>query len=153
MSQVAKELYLSGITDAENATAIKDAMSKSIVIIEDDEYFSSIMKIHLEKQKWIVHVAPSAENGLEQIAKEPPTLILMDVMLPGMDGFEACLKIKSDPKLKQVPVIMLTGKSKFKHIDRAFEVGADDYVIKSTSLDKLLVELNNKIDKVLNSPT
>lgn len=128
-------------------------MSKTILIIEDDEYFSSIMKIHLEKQHWEVHIAPAAEAGLEEMAKNPPALVLMDVMLPGMDGFDACLKIKSDPELKQIPVIMLTGQSKIKHIDKAFEVGADDYVIKSSSFDKLLVELNSKIDKVLNSPT
>ncbi len=128
-------------------------MRKTILIIEDDEYFSSILKIHLEKQQWIVQIAPDAETGLEQIAKKPPTLVLMDVMLPGMDGFDACLKIKSDPELKHIPVIMLTGRSKIKHVDHAFEVGADDFVIKSSSLDKLLVELTHKIDKVLNIPT
>lgn len=128
-------------------------MSKTILIIEDDEYFSSIMKIHLEKQHWEVHIAPAAEAGLEEMAENPPVLVLMDVMLPGMDGFDACLKIKSDPKLKQIPVIMLTGKSKIKHVDRAFEVGADDFIIKTSSLDKLLVELTHKIDKVLNIPT
>ena len=128
-------------------------MSKTILIIEDDEYFSSIIKIHLEKQHWKVHIAPTAETGLEEMAKNPPALVLMDVMLPGMDGFDACLKIKSDPELKQIPVIMLTGKSKFKHVDHAFEVGADDFVIKSSSLDKLLVELNSKIAKILNSQT
>lgn len=128
-------------------------MSKTILIIEDDEYFSSILKIHLEKQHWEVHIAPAAEAGLEEMAQNPPVLVLMDVMLPGMDGFAACLKIKSDPKLKQIPVIMLTGKSKIKHVDRAFEVGADDFIIKTSSLDKLLVELNSKIDHVINTPT
>ncbi len=130
---------------------MRTAMGKSIVIIEDDEYFSTIMKIHLEKQKWLVHVAPDAEKGLEQIAKHPPDLVLMDVMLPGMDGFDACLKIKSDPKLKKIPVIMLTGKSKIKHVDHAFEVGADDFVSKSSTMDRLLVDLKIKIDKVLNT--
>ncbi|MCH8328706.1 MAG: response regulator [Candidatus Marinimicrobia bacterium] len=153
MRQVAKELYLGGIREDRHATPVKDAMSKSILIIEDDEYFSSIMKIHLEKQRWNVHIAPTAEAGLEEMGKNPPALVLMDVMLPGMDGFDACLKIKTDPQLKQIPVIMLTGKSKIKHVDHAFEVGADDFVIKSSSLDKLLVELTHKIDKVLNIPT
>ena len=94
-------MYLGGTRDDERATITNDAMSKTILIIEDDEYFSTIMKIHLEKQRWTVHVAPDAENGLEQIAKKPPTLVLMDVMLPGMDGFDACLKIKSDPQLNR----------------------------------------------------
>ena len=122
-------------------------MNKTILLIEDDDYFSSVIKIHLDKQGLNVHIAPDAETGLSQLSKIRPALVLLDVMLPGMDGFTACLKIKSDPRHKKIPVIMLTGKSKIKDIDRAFEVGADDYIIKSTAIHILLETLNAKIEQ------
>ena len=122
-------------------------MNKTILLIEDDDYFSSVIKIHLEKKGLEVHIAPDAEAGLSLLTKLSPALILLDVMLPGMDGFAACLRIKSDRRLKQFPVIMLTGKSKFKHIDKAFEVGADDYITKSSVIHILLKTLDAKIEK------
>ena len=120
-------------------------MTKTILLIEDDDYFSSVIKIHLEKMDMVVHIAPDAEAGLSLLQNISPALILLDVMLPGMDGFTACLKIKSDEHLKQFPVIMLTGKSKIKHIDKAFEVGADDYIAKGSEIHQLLKTLNTKI--------
>ncbi len=122
-------------------------MNKTILLIEDDDYFSSVIKIHLEKTGLEVHIAPDAETGLSLLRKISPALILLDVMLPGMDGFAACLKIKSDPHLKQFPVIMLTVKSKIKHIDKAVEVGADDYIIKSSAIHILLKTLTAKIEQ------
>ncbi len=122
-------------------------MNKTILLIEDDEYFSSVIKIHLEKTGLEVQIAPDAETGLSVLPKLSPALVLLDVMLPGMDGFAACLKIKSDPNLKNIPVIMLTGKSKIKDIDKAFEVGADDYIIKSTAIHILLKTLTAKIEQ------
>lgn len=124
-------------------------MNKTILLIEDDDYFSSVIKIHLEKKGLEVHVASDAEAGLALLTKLSPALILLDVMLPGMDGFAACLRIKSDPQLKQFPVIMLTGKSKFKHIDKAFEVGADDYITKSSAIHILLKTLDAKIEQYI----
>ncbi len=122
-------------------------MNKTILLIEDDDYFSSVIKIHLDRQGLEVHIAPDAETGLSMLPKISPALVLLDVMLPGMDGFAACLKIKSDPHLKQFPVIMLTVKSKIKDIDKAFEVGADDYIIKSSAIDRLLKTLTAKIEQ------
>ncbi|MEE9466526.1 MAG: response regulator [Candidatus Neomarinimicrobiota bacterium] len=122
-------------------------MNKTILLIEDDDYFSSVIKIHLDKQGLDVHIAPDAETGMALLPKINPALILLDVMLPGIDGFAACLKIKSDPQLKKFPVIMLTGKSKIKDIDKAFEVGADDYITKSSAIHILLQTLNAKIEQ------
>ncbi len=122
-------------------------MNKPILLIEDDDYFSSVIKIHLDKQGLEVHIAPDAETGLELLPQVKPALVLLDVMLPGMDGFAACLKIKSDPQLKNIPVIMLTGKSKIKDIDKGFEVGADDYITKSSAIHILLKTLTAKIEQ------
>lgn len=125
----------------------RDRMTKTILLIDDDVHFSTIIKIHLEKMDMVVHTAPDAEAGLPLIKKISPSIILLDVMLPGMDGFTACLKIKSDERLKQFPVIMLTGKSKIKHIDKSFEVGADDYIAKDAAIHHLLKTLNTKIEQ------
>lgn len=121
-------------------------MNNKILLIEDDEYISSILKIHLENLNYEVLLAFSAEDGLAQIPDFSPDLILLDVILPGMDGFTACLKIKSDPHSKKIPVIMLTGLSKIGDIDKAFEVGADDYIVKSSAFHQLVEILKDKLD-------
>ncbi len=120
-------------------------MKKKILLIEDDEYISSILKIHLENLGYEVLVTGSAEDGLAQLDDFSPGLILLDVILPGMDGFDTCLKIKSDPHTKQIPVIMLTGLSTIGDIDKAFEVGADDYIVKSSAFHQLVEKLNDKL--------
>src|SRR5258708_32412819 len=108
------------------------SMSKTrILVIEDEKDIVRLLKYNLEKEGYQVLTAFDGESGLGQARKEKPVLILLDLMLPKMDGMEVCRTIRQDSK---VPIIMLTAKK--EEIDRilGLELGADDYVTKPFSV-------------------
>ncbi|MEI6831725.1 MAG: response regulator transcription factor [Candidatus Omnitrophota bacterium] len=117
-------------------------MSKEqILIIEDDKHISKLVKYNLEKAGYDCTVADDGEEALDVLAKERPDLIILDIMLPKMDGFELCRAIKQDVKLKNIPIIMLTAKG--EEVDRivGLELGADDYVVKPFSPRELILRM------------
>ncbi len=117
-------------------------MSKTkILIIEDDKHLSKLVHYNLEKIGFNCVTAMNAEEGLAQLNIGLIDLIVLDIMLPGMDGFQFCKEIKQDPKSAQIPIIMLTAKS--EEIDRivGFELGADDYVVKPFSIREFILRV------------
>ena len=117
-------------------------MSKErILIVEDDKHISKLVKYNLEKAGFECTVATTGEKALEILDKEPVDLIILDIMLPKMDGFQACKQIKQERKLSALPIIMLTAKS--EEVDRVvgFELGADDYVVKPFSPRELVLRV------------
>lgn len=114
---------------------------KRILIIEDDKHISKLVKYNLEKAGFGCIVTITGEEALDILDKEPVNLIILDIMLPGMDGFEVCRQIKQDKKLSAVPIIMLTAKG--EEVDRVvgFELGADDYVVKPFSPRELVLRV------------
>jgi len=117
-------------------------MSKErILIVEDDKHISKLVKYNLEKAGFECTVATTGEKALEILDKEPVDLIILDIMLPKMDGFQTCKQIKQDRKLSALPIIMLTAKS--EEVDRVvgFELGADDYVVKPFSPRELVLRV------------
>jgi two-component system phosphate regulon response regulator PhoB len=101
-----------------------------ILLIEDDKHISKLVKYNLERSEYECTAALSGEKGLEILSKQPVDFIILDIMLPGIDGFEVCRTIKQDPKLKNIP-IMIVG----------LELGADDYIVKPFSPRELLLRL------------
>ena len=120
-----------------------------IILIEDEAHIANLIKFNLERRGESVVVAPDAELGLKLIQEQKPDLILLDIMLPGMDGFAACSKIKNDPVLKQIPVFMLTALTQTKDIEKSLACGADDYITKPFLIKELwsTVEKKYKIFK------
>ena len=117
-------------------------MSKErILIVEDDKHISKLVKYNLEKAGFECTVATTGEKALEILDKEPVDLIILDIMLPKMDGFQTCKQIKQEKKLSALPIIMLTAKS--EEVDRVvgFELGADDYVVKPFSPRELVLRV------------
>ena len=117
-------------------------MSKErVLIVEDDKHISKLVKYNLEKAGFECTVAITGEEALEILDKEPVDLIMLDIMLPKMDGLQACKQIKQDKKLSTIPIIMLTAKS--EEVDRVvgFELGADDYVVKPFSPRELVLRV------------
>jgi len=108
-------------------------MKKRILIVEDDKHISKLVKFNLEKADYECSVAASGEKALEILNDQPVDLIILDIMLPCMDGFSACRAIKEKEKLKNIPIIMLTAKG--EEIDRVvgLELGAEDYIVKPFS--------------------
>lgn len=112
-----------------------------IFIIEDDKHISKLVKYNAEKAGYDCTVIEDGEEALDVLSKHGADLIILDIMLPKMDGFEVCRAIKQNIKLKNIPVIMLTAKG--EEVDRivGLELGADDYVVKPFSPRELMLRI------------
>jgi two-component system alkaline phosphatase synthesis response regulator PhoP len=119
-------------------------MSKGKILVVDDEvYLLQILDFSLGAEGYEVVTAEDGEQALQKAKSEQPDLIVLDIMMPKVDGYEACRKLKQDPSMKDVPVILLTAKG--RDIDRklGLEVGADDYITKPFSPNKLLEKIGS----------
>lgn len=110
---------------------------KKILIVDDEDHIRELLKFNLEKNGYVVYMANNGLNGLKLAREKQVDLILLDLMLPGMDGFEVCKEIRRDNIISNVPIIMLTAKS--EEIDKilGLELGADDYITKPFSIREL----------------
>ena len=103
---------------------------KKILIVEDEESLLKLESILLTSKGFEVKGVTNGRAALEEIQKSHPDLVLLDIMLPEMDGFEVCKKIKEDPQTREIPVIMLTAKKTREDMEKGKEVGADCYITK-----------------------
>ncbi|MEA3297552.1 MAG: response regulator transcription factor [candidate division Zixibacteria bacterium] len=103
---------------------------ENILIIEDDPDLGSLVQYNLRREGFKVRLATSGEDGLAMVDEETPDLILLDVILPGRDGYQICRNLKSRVYGKTLQVIMLTARSEEHDIVSGFEIGADDYITK-----------------------
>ncbi len=119
---------------------------KKILVVDDEKNIGDILKINLEKEGYGVSVAMDGEEGLALALSENPDLVLLDVMLPKMDGFEVCKKIRQK---SEVPIVMLTARS--EEIDKilGLELGADDYVTKPFSVRELLARVKANLRRTV----
>ena len=113
---------------------------KKILIIEDDVFLNELMAKKLIEEGFDVLKAANGEEGLEQARQEKPDLILLDLILPGMDGFEILEKLKEDTETSSIPVIILSNLGQREDIERGFDLGADDYLIKAHFTPDEIVE-------------
>ena len=124
------------------------ADSGRILVIEDEPRLRFILKKQLEDAKdakYEVRTAEDGLKGLEEIRRDPPDLILLDVMMPGLNGFDVCMRLKSDPLTSRIPVIFLTAKSALDDRLRGLEVFADDYLTKPWEHLELLFRVRNQL--------
>jgi len=113
---------------------------KRILIIEDDEFLLGLLVEKLTKEQFIVSVAFDGEEGLKKLKQEEPDLIILDLILPGMHGFEFLKRIKKDPKTSQIPVIILSNLGQRQEIEQGIKLGAVDYLVKANFTPKEIVE-------------
>lgn len=118
-------------------------LRERILIVEDEEDIIDLVRYNLEKEGYQVTGVTSGEKALQVIKEKTPDLVLLDLMLPGMDGIEVCRKIKAEPKIAHLPVIMLTAKSEEADIVAGLELGAEDYVTKPFSPKVLISRIRN----------
>jgi DNA-binding response OmpR family regulator len=117
-------------------------ISPSIMIIEDDRIISGLLQHILARRGYQIHVALDGRMAIAMIEEiEPPHLILLDVMLPFVDGFELLKQIRSKPNWTELPIIMLTSKAQEKNIVRALEAGANDYIVKPFQPEELVARV------------
>ncbi|MGN0845917.1 MAG: response regulator transcription factor [Kiritimatiellia bacterium] len=115
----------------------------NILIVEDDSTIRTLLQMMLRNAGFThVKTASRGDDGLDAIRRDRPQLVLLDIMLPGLDGLTICSRVHEDPELADVRIIMLTAKSEDEDIVRGLELGADDYVIKPFSREVLLARIH-----------
>lgn len=114
---------------------------KKILLVEDEQHIRSVLNRILTLKGYRVVEAADGPRGLEMALSERPALMLLDVMMPGMSGFEVCRTLREDMETAMLPVIMLTVKSRTEDRIRGMDCGADDYVTKPFDADELLVRI------------
>jgi DNA-binding response OmpR family regulator len=118
-----------------------------ILLIEDDSFLLSMYASKFEMENFEVFVANDGEKGLRLAAKELPDIILLDIILPKMDGFEVLRRLREDENLKNIPVILLTNLSQREDIEKGLDLRAQDYLIKAHFTPAEVVE---KVRETLN---
>src|SRR5689334_13383666 len=118
-------------------------MARPILIIEDDADISESLKYNFEREGLPAITAPTGEVGLSAALSErdPPRLIILDLMLPGMSGIELCRRLRREPATRRTPIIMLTAKTSETDRVTGLELGADDYITKPFSVRELLARV------------
>ncbi|OGY45017.1 MAG: hypothetical protein A3A24_03060 [Candidatus Buchananbacteria bacterium RIFCSPLOWO2_01_FULL_46_12] len=104
---------------------------RHILLVEDDEFLAELYATKLNLEGFEVSLASDGEKGLKLIKEKNPDLVLLDIIMPKMDGFEVLKQIKADKKTKSIPVILLTNLSQKDEVKKGLELGAVDYLIKA----------------------
>ncbi len=110
---------------------------KNILVVEDEEDILSLIEYHLSNEGYTVSCAESGETGLELATQTIPDLMILDLMLPGLDGLTVLRHLKNDQKTSEIPVIILTAKGEDRDIVQGLELGADDYLTKPFNMNVL----------------
>jgi len=106
-------------------------MAKKILIIEDDKFLRELISRKLSDEEFEIDEAVDGEEGLKKIKERKPDLILLDLILPNIDGFEVLSKMKEDPQIAATPVIILSNLGQKEEVERGLKLGAADYLIKA----------------------
>ena len=114
---------------------------ESILVVDDEEHILELIKFNLEKNGYKVITSTNGIEALELVRKELPQLLLLDLMLPGMDGYDVCKEIRKDNSISSTPIIMLSAKGEELDKILGLELGADDYITKPFSVRELLARV------------
>jgi diguanylate cyclase (GGDEF)-like protein len=114
-----------------------------VLVVDDEEHIRKIVRFQLEKAGYIVDGAEDGLQALKAVDACPPDLVLLDLMMPNMDGYEVCRRLKSNYQTNHIPVIMVTAKADLENKLQGFEDGANDYIAKPFAVSELLVRVKN----------
>ena len=121
---------------------------ESVLVVEDDEDILELVRYNLQKDGYRVRCEVSGEDGVAAARAEVPDLIVLDLMLPGIDGLEVCRRLRQDPRTDRIPVVIVTAKGEEADVVVGLELGADDYVTKPFSPRVLLARLKAVMRRV-----
>ena len=114
-------------------------MERKVVVVEDDINIAELLRLYLEKDGFAVTVAHDGVEGLRAAEEQKPDLVMLDIMLPGMDGWQVCKRLR---QTSNVPIIMLTAKGETEDKVQGLEMGADDYIVKPFEVKELLARIH-----------
>lgn len=124
-----------------------DATAKKVLIIEDEKFLSNILKLKLEREGFIVLQAYDGEEGLNLIKTDNPALVVLDLVMPKMSGFELLERMSMDPQIAKIPVVVASNLGQESDIEKAKRYGVVDYYVKAqTSIDQLVDIFKHLID-------
>jgi len=124
----------------------------NILIVEDEEEIQELVRYNLAKEGYLVSCAGSGEEALEKVRTNPPDMVVLDLMLPGLDGLEVCKILKGDAQTREICVVMLTAKGEEADVVIGLELGADDYVTKPFSPRVLLARIRAVLRRGASEP-
>ena len=122
--------------------SIEESRTRSIVIVEDDEDIAESIRYNLEREGFRVRVAATGEDALNLILDRPPNLILLDLNLPHMSGFEMCRRLRAEAPTARVPILILTARTDESDKVLGLNIGADDYITKPFGMRELVARVN-----------
>lgn len=118
-----------------------------VLVIEDDVDIVFLVRFILERERYTVKIAADGREAVARIAEPPPTLVLLDIMLPFTDGFELLQQIRAQPAWASVPIVMLTAKSQERDCVRALDAGANDYIVKPFRPEELVARVRRLLGR------
>ena len=121
-------------------------MPKQILIVDDEPNIIVPLQFLMEKSGYQVAVAQSGEEALESVSKSPPDLVLLDIMLPGIDGYEVCEILRLKPEWMHIKIIFLTAKGRDVDIAKGMVLGADEYITKPFSNQEIIDCVKNLLE-------
>ena len=116
--------------------------NEKILVVDDEEDILELIRFNLSREGYSIRCAATGENALKSLKTEPVDLIVLDLMLPGIDGFTVAKRIKGDPRIQHIPIIMLTAKGSETDVVTGLELGAEDYITKPFSPRILLARIH-----------
>jgi two-component system, NtrC family, sensor kinase len=123
-----------------------EEINEPILIVDDNAKNVQVLGAILSQEGYLINVARSGAQALEMVSKSPPGLILLDVMMPGIDGYETCQRLKENPELKDTPIIFLTARAEKEAAVKGFEVGGVDYVTKPFDSEELMARVHTQLE-------
>ena len=123
-------------------------MNLKVLIVEDEKALAEILEYNFKKEGYAVDTASDGEIALDKIIFKAPDLVILDWMLPKLSGIELCKKVRSNKKIKNIPIIMLTARGEEEDRLKGLEMGADDYVTKPFSINELLARAKAVLKRI-----
>lgn len=120
-----------------------DLKTATVLVVDDNEQNLELLQAYLEELECEIQSAADGVEAMQLVEANPPDLILLDVMMPRMSGFQVCTKIKQDPRLRDIPVVMVTALNEVSDVERAVECGADDFLTKPVQRIELVTRVKS----------
>lgn len=119
--------------------------TRTVLVVDDDPNIFELVQLYVASDKVEVLQALDAYTGLDLVMRQPPDVVVLDIMMPGMDGLEMCRTLRNIPEIAETPVVILSAKSEEEDIEAGYEAGADDYVTKPFEPEELATLIESMI--------